>query len=99
MTIPTMTNAEAESFERQVLALFRAGWNTEKIRSWAIGAGSGFARFWRSVEQAQDEVNAICRAENRRIAAENRKVTSAVKAALRADPLICDLARTLKIRI
>jgi hypothetical protein len=99
MEIPTMTDSEAEAFERNVLALFRAGWNTEKIRSWAVGFGSGFSKFWRSVDHAQDEINAICRAENRRIGAENRAVTREVKAALRADPLIAELARTLKIRI
>jgi len=99
MDIPSMTSAEAEGFERDVLALFRAGWNTEKICKWAVGAGSGFARFWTSPGHAQDEINKICRAENRRIGAQNREVAREVKAALRADPLICDLARSLRIRL
>jgi len=91
MNFPTMTNAEAESFERQVLALFKAGWDTVKIRSWAIGAGSGFGRFWTSVEHAQDEVNALCRAYNRDVAARNREVRAEVLAKL--DPAMVAAAK------
>jgi hypothetical protein len=89
----------AEAFERDVLALFRAGWPTDKIRDWAIGAKSGFARFWQSPGHALDEVNKICRAENRRIGAQNREVARGVKAALRADPLLVELAASLRIRL
>lgn len=97
MKIPAMTDAEADSFERQVLALFKAGWDTEKIRSWAVGFGSGFSRFWTSVEHAQTEVNAICRAYNRDVAARNREVRRSALAKI--DPAVLDLAKRIGAKV
>jgi hypothetical protein len=72
--VPQMNETERASFERQVLALFKARWNTGKIRSWAVANGSGFSKFWASNDHALETINVIARAHNRQIAADNRRV-------------------------
>lgn len=99
MTVPTMNAEQRAAFERQVTALFRAKWDSQKIRSWAVASGSGFSRFWTSNDHAQAEVDQICRAYNRAIAADNRRVRAEVVAKI--DPAVLDLARRMgaKLRI
>ena len=97
MDIPKMAPADAEAFERNVLALFKAGWDSEKIRIWAVGAGSGFSRFWTSNDHARTEVNAICRAYNRRIGADNRRLRA--EAMAKIDPAVLDLAKRVGAKV
>jgi hypothetical protein len=91
MNVPTMNDAERAAFERDVTALFKARWHSQKIRSWAVASGSGYSRFWESPDHAQTEIDKICRAYNRTIDAENRKVRAAALAKI--DPEVIDLMR------
>jgi hypothetical protein len=91
MNVPTMNDAERAAFERDVTALFKARWHSQKIRSWAVGAGSGYSRFWESPDHAQAEVDKICRAYNRAVAAENRRIVG--KRLAEMDPEVLKLMR------
>ena len=94
MNIPVMTDAERSAFHKAVKELLRAGWNTGKIRDWAIGPASGFARFWTDPTHPLEIINAICRAQNRVIAAQNRIIRKRIiDAARTADPFVDELFR------
>lgn len=58
--MPAETSAK---FEKQVLELFHAGWDTAKISRWAGSAASGFGSYF-TAEEALPVIYAICKAEN-----------------------------------
>lgn len=60
-----MNNAERVRFKMEVTRLLQAGWNTGKVADWAVGAASGWGKFWNSRQQALEQCNAICREINR----------------------------------
>jgi len=91
--IPEMTNEEYRRFLDNVKALLKAGWHTGKIRDWAVGAGSGFARFWPSPDEALRVINSICRAQNKVIAAQNRLIKRNITRRMLADPEVRELIR------
>ena len=59
MTAPRMTDGQRTNFVSNVRALFKAGWNTKRIRDRAISVQSGFGRFWESPRHALNDINAI----------------------------------------
>jgi hypothetical protein len=61
---PAMPDDVRAKFRRDVLSLLRASWNTGDIADWAVGAKSGFGRYWNSREHALQEANKICREIN-----------------------------------
>ena len=54
-----MTDGQRTNFFSNVTALFKAGWNTKRIRDWAISVESGFGRFWESPRHALNDINTI----------------------------------------
>lgn len=82
-----------EQFKKDVLSLFKAGWDTKRIGIWAMSAASGFAREWKSPDHAYYTVNDICRGYNREVGAENRRLRAAAIAKVMEDPKVAALVR------
>jgi hypothetical protein len=77
---PVMDAATRAKFRRDVISLLRASWNTGDIADWAVGAKSGFGRFWNSREHALQEANTICRELNSVRRAAHRNVSRVFRA-------------------
>jgi hypothetical protein len=60
---PQMDEPTKARFEKSVLELFGAGWDSLKIAAWAGSAASGYGKFF-TVDEAHEPILKICRAAN-----------------------------------